>query len=129
MAVSFQGRARLRGEVIAGGAAIALKNLVNFTTNLLTNFTTNFTRRVARAVFRALLTRAVRGRTRAVLRVGESDSEGGHWPMNVGSVGTTGGDAAARSEDLINLCSSVFICGCLLVRARYGSVSGPAIGG
>ena len=59
-------RGKLRGGVIAGGAAIAVKNLVNFTTNLLTKFTTNFARRVARGLFRALLGWAVRGRRLAV---------------------------------------------------------------
>ena len=39
---------RFRGGMIAGGAPITVKNLVNFTTNMLTNFTTKFTRRVAR---------------------------------------------------------------------------------
>ena len=46
---------RLRGGVIAEDAPIALKNLVNFATNLLTNFT----RRFARACFRALVARAI----------------------------------------------------------------------
>ncbi len=32
---------RFRGEVIADGAPIAVKNLVNFTTNLLTNLLAN----------------------------------------------------------------------------------------
>ena len=70
-------RGKLRGGVIARGAAIAVKNLVNFTTNLLTKFTTNFARRVARGLFRALVGRAVRGGRHALLRVGESDGEGG----------------------------------------------------
>ena len=39
---------RLRGRVIADGAPIVVKNLVNFTTNLLTNFTTNFTTKFTR---------------------------------------------------------------------------------
>ncbi len=52
---------RFRGGVIAGGAPIALKNMVNFPTNLLTNFTTNHTRGFARVLFRALVGRVVRG--------------------------------------------------------------------
>ena len=59
------------------GAVLVIKKLVNCLTNLLTNFTANFARRFADVLFRALVGRAVRGGRHALLRVGESDGEGG----------------------------------------------------
>ena len=116
----FGGGGRFRGGVIARGAPIAVKNLVNFTTNLLTNFTTKCATSFTCALLRALLGRTVRSGTRVVLRVGESDGEGCRRPINVGSVGTRAipmdsGRLAPKTLSIcVHLCTSVVtsVLGC-----------------
>ena len=69
---------RLRGGVIAGSAASALKNLVNFTTNFITKCATSF----MCALLHALVGRAVPRRPLAVLRAGDSDGDGGYCSIS-----------------------------------------------